>query len=1063
MRCRNNVAKLYYEPMFKIKIYLLLLILSGLIYSGSILAQETMRISGAILYNENTPVPDVSISIENETISPVFTDSSGYFSIEVPGNNSWLMVTPVHTYKSKHIYIGKRKTFKIFLTLNENESAHDKINTHLGLMEKRNVIASVDHKDLSNFSNYGFASIEQYMSGSITGLYNINQTSTPGSGSFSSIRGMNSIYASNQPLYIIDGVIMENPGIYANLISGFNYNPIASIKPEDVSSITVLKDASATALYGMKGANGVIIIETLKTTETSTKISLTAHSGISIIPKYTPVLNDDQYRNYAHELLQSVNFPEEYIQQTYPGLLIDEYSENTYNYAHNTDWQNATYKHGSTYNAYLSILGGDAVAKYGISFSFDRFNGIMDNSNFGRLGIRMVGDINVLPKVRLYMNAYLNTANENQVEDMTEQQVSPQYVSMVKSPILGPYIYDQLGSPTNQLMDPLEFNISNPFAVRQGYIGEVNNTRILGSFRLEGELTEKLNIKSLVSLNKSNLTEKVYFPNIGIAPYENGEINNISKRSHNDLNAIYNNTYLEYSGISSGAHDLYLTSGFRINSTRLQTDLRIAKNLPDNDAVNNLGEGEDSKRTLDGDSPSWSWVSYYLSGRYGFQDKYFVDGVISMDASSTVGKAAEDMVYFGNQPYGLFYSLGGAWRLSSEDFLNNISALDELKFRASYSLSGNDDIGAYSALDYYTQVLYRGVTGIVQGRTTNLALKNESTSMMNLGIDLSIFGEKLVVSANVFQNKTDDLFLQTQAEGWIWDELLARNSGSSTTRGIELEAGTQVKLGSKINISSSFHITSLESKINEIYKDQVVIQIDGGQLLYQSGKSFPQFYGFMYEGVYATNEEAESAGLINDENISYQAGDAIYSDISGPDDEPDGKISDYDKTALGSPIPELFGGWINRISLGRWLLDVNFQFVFGNEIYNYRRFLSENMSDFSNQSLNVEQRWREEGDITNTPRALLGDDIGNSAFSSRWIEDGSYFRLKSVALRYIIPEKFIVFQNAELYLSGSNLFTFTNYLGDPEVGRGYQNYQQGIDYGLLPNVRTVILGIKLGL
>jgi len=1041
---------------------LMIIILSGLVPTTKILAQEPVTISGQVLYNNNIPVPDVSISIENEDATPIYTDSTGNFSLLVQDPSEWLLIAPAHSYKSQRIYIGNKTTFSIRLTSSESQSGHDQINSHLGLIRKNDLISSVSNLDHASSTNYGFHSIEQYMQGSVSGFYSINQTSTPGSGIFTSIRGTNSIYATNQPLYIIDGVIMENPGIYTNLISGFNYNPITSIKPEDISSVTILKDASATAMYGLKGANGVIIIETLKTKETETVVKVNAHTGIAFKPRYIPVLNADQYRNYAHELLQSVNFPEENIPGSYPGLLVDENSKRTSDYSHNTNWQQQMYRNGNTSNAYLSIQGGDAVANYGISFSLDKFNGIVDNSDFRRLGIRLVGDIDVTKRLKLYLNAYLSTAYENQVEDMTNHQVSPQYVSMVKPSILGAFIYDKTGHPTNQLMDPLEYNISNPLAVSKGYTGEVNNTRILGSIRLEGKITEYLNLKSLFSLNNSNLTEKIFFPNIGISPYENGEINNISKRTHNRLQALYNNTYIEYSR-NKRAHNIYLTSGARISSTKLQTDLRIAKNLPENDAVTNLNDGEDSRRTVGGDSPTWTWLSFYAAGRYGFKDKYFLDAVITLDGSSNIGKEAEGMVVIGDQPYGLFYSLGGAWRVSNEDFLNSISFLDEFKIRASYSISGNDDIGHYTALDYYEQVLYRGATGIIPGRTRDLSLKHETMSMVNIGADLSLFGEKLRLTTNVFSNRTDDLFLNTRAEGWIWDEFIARNSGSSTTMGLELEAGTFIKIGKSMSINSAFNFTRLQTELNEIYKDRVVIPVEGGQLLYESGSTFPQFYGYIYEGVYSTTQAASDAGLSNDANIPYQAGDARFKNLSGPEGIPDGKISDFDKTALGSPFPDLYGGFLNQIRFKRWVLEVNFQFVVGNEIFNYKRYLSERMIDFSNQSLHIEQRWRQEGDQTLTPRALLYDDVGNSSFSSRWIEDGSYLRLKSAALRYIIPNDFLVFQSAEFYISGTNLLTFTNYLGDPEVGRGYQNYQQGIDYGLLPNVRTVIAGIKFGL
>jgi hypothetical protein len=246
--------------------------------------------------------------------------------------------------------------------------------------------------------------------------------------------------------------------------------------------------------------------------------------------------------------------------------------------------------------------------------------------------------------------------------------------------------------------------------------------------------------------------------------------------------------------------------------------------------------------------------------------------------------------------------------------------------------------------------------------------------------------------------------------------------------------------------------------------DKLNTGIIGAQIVNQPGSPANSFYGYIYKGVYATQEEASAAHLINTKNMSFMAGDAIFEDISGPDGVPDGKISDYDKTVIGSSLPDLYGGLSNTFSYKKFSLNIFLQFVTGNDVFNYLRYKNESMTGLENQSQDVLNRWQYSGQVTDIPRALWEDPIGNSSFSTRWIEDGSYLRVKNISLNYHISEKFLAFRNAEFYISASNIFTFTKYLGyDPEFSYSYSQSDQGVDYGLMPQVRQFVAGIKVGL
>ena len=282
--------------------------------------------------------------------------------------------------------------------------------------------------------------------------------------------------------------------------------------------------------------------------------------------------------------------------------------------------------------------------------------------------------------------------------------------------------------------------------------------------------------------------------------------------------------------------------------------------------------------------------------------------------------------------------------------------------------------------------------------------------------------------------------------------------------GIDLNLFYRIVNGKSFKWDMETWLSAVENEITHIKGEKLVTQIPGGEIVNMEGEAANSFYGYTYEGVYSTTEDAQNTGLLNEKLVAYGGGDAVYADISGPNGVKDGVINDFDKTVIGSSLPEFFGGVSNTFQYKRWELNAFVQFVYGNEVFNYVRYQNERMVGLQNQSTKVLNRWQYEGQITDVPRAVYGDPIGNSAFSTRWIEDGSYMRLKNVSLSYTIPNEFLTFQNARFYITASNLFTLSEYLGyDPEFAHSFSHVNQGIDYALTPQVRQFMVGVKLGL
>ena len=1048
------------------------LTLAILLFSGSLSAQDsipsaqdTMHIDGVVLSNTGKPIAGASVSIEGSIQVPRITNDAGQFSVFSTSGKNWIIVTPTEGYKTKRVFINYMKNITIYLTPEDLQSGDDKMNILSQNVPRRNMIAAYTDLGLKDLRHVGALTIDKYMEGRVPGLDVVSRSGDPESGSYMALRGVNSINTTNQPMFIVDGMPLPLQGIFGSNLAGYSYNQLIGINPMDISKVTVLKDPLLTAAYGSKGSNGVILIETLDPSVTQTTIDLDVRSGINFSPFRTiPQLNADQHKTLMNEELFSSGQPLEVIKAQYPGLFITKDSARYLDFQHNTNWQNLIFNNSFFSNINLNVKGGDEIARYGLSFGYNTNQGIIKNTNFQGYNLRFVSRLNIFTWLKMNASVALNTNSATMKEAGTVDETSPILTALAKSPMLGPYQYDEQGNQISALSEVNELGVSNPLAVINNYSATNKNYSFISSVSFSSAIKKNLILNTKLGIYYNVLREQIFMPNHGMVHYYDDEAINVAKSTNNNLKSFYNNTYMSFTKTIGKAQVFSSITGFNIQTNTFELDWGLTKNANANDQYQAIQDGQNNLREIGGQNRIWNWMSLYENASYSIDDKYFLMGTVSLDGSSRVGKTAMDAIQIFGNPYGLFYSGGVAWRLSSEPFLKNKPWLEDLKLRFTMGETGNDDIGESSAASYYQAIKYRETVGLYPAVLANESLGYEKVQQMNGGLDIALWGNRLSSTIDVFSAQTNNMLVYTPVDAYLGYDLRAENAGTMKNSGIEFTATWRVMDRNAFKWDVQLNFTTLTNKITSLKGESLVSSIDGAEVVNQVGSPANSFYGYIFEGVYSTQAQATAANLVNDKDMPYQAGDAMYKDISGPNGVPDGVINNYDKSTIGSPLPKGFGGFLTAVSYKRWSLSAFIQYVFGNKVFNYMRYKDEQMTNLYNQSQDVLNRWQYDGQVTNVPRALWDDPMGNSAFSTRWIENGSYLRVKNLSLSYTIPEKFLSFRNAEFYISVDNILTLTKYLGyDPEFSYSFMQMTQGIDYGQTPQVRRFMAGIKFGL
>lgn len=1002
------------------------------------------------------PIPAAQISIPDKNASAV-TDEQGAFEIKITSSNDIMHVSAIG-YSTREVGMQGRTSAGIQLYRNGFTSYFKMIQDLDGAVNQSASTATsvgIDTRDL----NSALVVDQILMREAGASARQIARSGADGIGTNLFIRGMNSLNANAQPLYIVDGIIWDNMQQVNSIHGGHFSNPLDNIPVDDIASVTILKDG--TSIYGSKAANGVVVINTKRAANMVTRINLKMFVSSAQAPGTVPMLNGDDFRIYASDMLGSTGISP--LEAENAGFLITNPSNTLYPVYHNsTDWQKLVYQPGFTQNYMINVTGGDEKALYYFSIGLADSKGVVKSTDWNRINSRFNADFSLGDKLNLGLNIGFTRNERSLIDDGIDRYSSPVWQATIKSPFLSQYSFTNQGEITKNPSTTDAFDIGNPAAVIRYSQNFQKKYRFNISVLPELKLTPDLKVTSMFDYSLYKTIEGHFVPEkftplrfLENKGYSKNKISSLVMRNTN----LFSNTFLTYEKKLGLQHQLKAIAGVRYIYNYLESDYAEEHNSGSNN--NTTITGAYDFLFVDGLNVETKSVSNYYQAEYAFDQRYFLTGSVSFDASSRFGKNTAG----GINGVGVFPAVNGAWIISSESFMSGISPVSFLKLRAGYGITGNDDIRDYESQTYFNSVRFIDrANGLVLANIGNTRVQWESTARANAGIDLGLFNDRLNIQADVFHSTTSDLLtLQPLPEitglGYFWS-----NGGSMSNTG--WEASAQLKLVNvrdfqwELGLSAGSYVNEVQSLPND---KPIVTSRYEGELITQVGSPYASFYGYKTEGVFATQAQADASGLKKRmPDGTYQqfgAGDMIFAEVVK-----DGVIDEKDRQIIGNPTPELYGNFSTRLNYKRLSLDAVFTYSYGNEVYNYFRRNLESGSDYSNQTLAMLRRWTGEGQTTVIPRAVYGDPMGNARFSDRWIEDGSFIRFKNLTLAYELPMNSEFIEGLSIWASADNLYTWTSYLGiDPEVAAGNSVFDQGIDNGLLSPTRSYSVGVKINL
>lgn len=1077
---KYNITKTNRRYMTRLPIFSILVAVCMLFSGRNSYAQENTSeiiISGKITDAfEGKPLLGARVQLAEQDASAI-ADAEGVFSIKVP--STWgVLVVSAPDYTTREVPIQGRLSIDIQLYSSIFSSGYERMEVLEGV--KRKSILTNPANIASGFDLSYAISAESEIQSRLGGdVRTITRSGISGIGASMFIRGFNSLNAKAQPLIIVDGVIMDNQLNNSSIHEGFFSNPLTNINVKDIESISVIKDGNT--IYGSKAANGVILINTVRAKSQTTRIAANVSVGLNMKPKLPKMMNASEYRVYATNQIQG------FLDYNHPGISLTpanflrifpftdaDPTKSYYKKYHNdTDWSDEVYHNGLVQNYGLSVSGGDDIALYYLSMNYTGSDNTIKNTGMQRLSARFNTDIRMSSKLFATIDMNISRTTRDLRDDGIDRVTSPGFLALVKAPILNPHNYLLSGELSSSFddydqIDPSSsygYAMSNPAVIIEDALGSA--TRVGFDIKANPYYQFNKNLKVGASFNYGldRVKESFFLPETGIAPRVLENIGGTARNEVRDLTqrhiSLFIDTRVDWTVYFNREHRLALLGGYRFISDDYESDIPRGYNTG-NDNVKIMVEGL-GYITAEGFNDNWKSMSWYVNAAYDYQNKYFLTLTGSADASSRFGKETDGGIKLFGQNWALFPSAEAGWLISSENFMQNLSAINFLKLRVGFGMTGNDDIPSLTGLSYFKPVKMMGsAVGLEIADIANEAIQWETTQKMNAGLDIHLFNERLALSADFFQSKTDNLLTQKALKsitglGYYW-----ANAGKLENRGFE--ASFDLKLLNLRNLKWELgaSIGHYKNEITALPDGNYTTEIYGANVLTSTGNPAGVFYGYKTDGVFATTAEAESAGLYklnaNGSKTYYSAGDVRFVDNG------DKVIDANDMQIIGDPNPDFYGTITNRFNMKRFTLDVLFTYSYGNDVYNYLRSQLESGTNFYNQSKAMLGRWSYEGQLTSMPKAVYGDPMGNNVFSDRWIEDGSYLRLKTVSLSYELPVRIPYLQGLTVWAAANNVWTWTKYLGsDPEFSISNSVLYQGIDAGLTPQGRSYYLGVKFNL
>lgn len=919
----------------------------------------------------------------------------------------------------------------------------------------------------------------------------VTRSAAPGIGATMFVRGLSSINANAQPLIVVDGVEQDMQQNRLSLHSGQINNILANIAPEDIASVKVLKNA--TALYGARGGNGVILITTKRGKSMATRIDANISAGVSLVPQLPTMMNASQYRNYATEILGTV--PENINRDTPISFrfLNDDPNNYYYHTYHNdTDWTDYVYDTAMTQNYNINVQGGDDIGMYNLSVGYVKAESTAKNNDFDRMNVRFNTDINILYNLNTKFDISISRTNskvfdDGAMEDLSAGTItSPTFLSLIKSPIVSPYQYNAIvGGFTSLLCDYDDiysqlgsgYGLANPVAILNNANGDNKNKAENTYFNVRVEPTwtinNSLSLTSMFSYTLDRNSQRYHRPFVGVPSFEISNLGTVTSMAASlfskEINVV-SDTHIDWKH-QYGKHNLAAFGGFKYTYFSFDdNNLKTEYNSTTNDK-NPALSASSGYQHIKGNNDVWKNLQWYGNVDYNYMNRYFATVSLSAEANSRFGAKSGDLDLCG-VAWALFPSVQLGWVMTNESWFPRDLGVNYLRVNAGYDMSGNDDISNYAARTSLSAVRFNyNAIGLQLTNIGNDEIKWETNHKFNVGLQAYMLNNRLGVDFNYYVNKTKDLLtLQTFKNPIGGINNYWTNGGEIKNEGFELSVTAKPVVTHKWNVEVGASVGHYANKVTKLPDGDYTSSVYGdNNILTSVGNPVGLFYGYKTAGVFATDAEAKAAGkdgyLYMEDNAGirndFKAGDVHFIDQNN-----DGKISELDKVVIGDPNPDIYGNIFATINYKNLTLTMGWNYSLGNDVYNYQRSILNSGSTFYNQQVAEVAHWRYEGQQTDYPRLAYGDPMGNNRFSDRWIEDGSYLRLKTLNLSYKVPVpgSWTWLQGLTVWAQANNLLTFTKYLGsDPEFSIGNGVLYQGIDCGNIAQGRSFQCGVKINL
>lgn len=975
-------------------------------------------VSGTVRDKEG-PLPGVTVRIKDASTGTI-TDEKGNFNIEVPDYNATLIFSFVG-YVTQEINLSGRKALDVIM-VEQVMSLEEIVVVGYGTQRKRDITGAVSTVGSTDIQKIPVAGIDQALQGQVAGVQVTQDYGNPGASMQMRVRGIGTI-GDSDPLYVIDGVPTKE------MINSLNTN--------DIESISVLKDASAAAIYGARAANGVVLITTKKGQNGVTQVQFNAQAGIQRISNKLELLTADEYAMISDEALVNDG-------------LLPVWAESGKPLGIGTDWQDVIFRDAAFQKYDFSVSSGNKNTTYLLGLGYFGQDGIVKFSDFKRYNLRFNINSKVSEKFTIGANMNISRIDENLID--TEIN------GVVRSAIFQPptiAVYNEDGTYAGPGEN--EGDAQNPLGMADRSDRNSMNNQLFGNLFAAYEFLPSLKFKSNVGLNIYSMQSTDFDPTFAEGN-ANRVVNALTQTDIDYFDVNWENT-LDFSRKFKN-HQFGALIGNTMQTSKTSLLSGYRESFANNEEyLQYLDAGSANDRSR-GNLREWSLLSYFGRINYDYNDKYLVSLNARYDGSSRFGESNR---------WGFFPSASAGWRISKEEFFN-ISFIDDLKFRASWGQLGNQDIGLYAFSSSLQQTFY--TFGIPQSLYVayfpasdfNPDVKWETTTQSNFGMDLYAADYKLYFSVDYYiKNTTDMLLVLPQPATSGFGSTGYENLGEVENKGWEFQATWRDKIG-KVIYNLNANLSTFNNKVIRLGENSE--SITSGLFFDMStrtevGHSIREFYGYVTDGIFQNQGEIDAHAT----QPNAVPGDIRFKDING-----DGVINSDDRTFIGNPYPDMFYGFNASFSYRSFDLSIFFQGQYGNEIYNATAFWLTNSGYNYNKGTDILDRWTGEGTSNTQPRLTTLDPNQNARGSDRYIEDGSYLRLKNLQLGYTLPAgaaKKIGMKGARIYVSGGNLLTFTKYTGyDPEVGVARATLGDrtvGFDEVTYPQNKSFIAGVNITL